>query len=79
MSTRVYLQKTTYHITPSEDTLVCIRIQLSRATVTDLHRRLQHAYQCEQSLRSSRQNALPVKRLDGALVMGHKYLAGAVV
>src|SRR5215831_13135168 len=47
MSTRVYLSKTTYHITPSEDTLVCIRIQLSRATVTDLHRRLQHAYQCD--------------------------------
>jgi len=26
---------------------VCIRIQLSRATVKDLHRRLQHAYQCD--------------------------------
>jgi hypothetical protein len=24
---------------------VCLRIQLSRATVKDLHRRLQHAYQ----------------------------------
>src|SRR5437879_4976968 len=28
-----------------EDTPVCIRIQLSRATVNDLHKRLQHAYQ----------------------------------
>ena len=28
-----------------EDTPVCIRIQLSRATVKDLHSRLQHAYQ----------------------------------
>src|SRR5437870_10940018 len=27
------------------DTPVCIRIQLRRATVKDLHRRLQHAYQ----------------------------------
>ena len=47
MSTRVYLSKNTGHITPSEDTPVCIRIQLSRATVKDLHRRLQHAYQCD--------------------------------
>src|SRR4030095_8955353 len=34
-----------YHTTQQEDTPVCIRIQLSRATVKDLHRRLQHAYQ----------------------------------
>src|SRR5438128_1589078 len=33
-------------ITQSEETPVCLRIQLSRATVKDLHRRLQHAYQC---------------------------------
>src|SRR5712692_3196683 len=47
MSTRVYLSKNTCQITPSEDTPVCIRIQRSRATVKDLHRRLQHAYQCD--------------------------------
>jgi len=45
MSTRVYLSKNTCQITQSEDTPVCIRIQLSRATVKDLHSRLQHAYQ----------------------------------
>ena len=47
MSTRVYLSQNTCPITPSEDTPVCLRIQLSRATVKDLHRRLQHAYQCD--------------------------------
>ena len=47
MSTRVYLSKNTCQITQSEDTPVCIRIQLSRATVKDLHRCLQHAYQCD--------------------------------
>ena len=45
MSTRVYLSKHTYQTTPEEDTPVCLRIQLSRATVKDLHSRLQHAYQ----------------------------------
>ena len=45
MSTRVYLSKHTYQTTQQEDTPVCIRIQLSRATVNDLHKRLQHAYQ----------------------------------
>ena len=45
MSTRVYLSQYTCQITQEEDTPVCIRIQLSRATVKDLHRRLQHAYQ----------------------------------
>src|SRR5712692_2384249 len=45
MSTRVYLSKHTCQTTPEEDTPVCIRIQLSRATVKDLHSRLQHAYQ----------------------------------
>jgi transposase len=45
MSTRVYLSQCTYHTTQSEDTPVCMRIQLSRATVKDLHIRLQHAYQ----------------------------------
>ena len=45
MSTRVYLSKHPYQTTQQEDTPVCIRIQLSRATVKDLHSRLQHAYQ----------------------------------
>jgi transposase len=45
MSTRVYLSKHTCHTTHQEDTPVCIRIQLSRTTVKDLHSRLQHAYQ----------------------------------
>ena len=45
MSTRVYLSKHTDQTTQQEDTPVCIRIQLSRATVNDLHKRLQHAYQ----------------------------------
>jgi hypothetical protein len=31
----------------------------------------------EQVPRSPRRNALPVKRIDGALLMGHKHLAGA--
>jgi len=41
----VYLSKHTYQTTHQEDTPVCIRIQLSRATVKDRHSRLQHAYQ----------------------------------
>src|SRR5215510_5980697 len=45
MSTRVYLSKYTYQTTQQEDTPVCIRIQLSRATVKDLHSHLQYAYQ----------------------------------
>jgi len=45
MSTRVYLSKHTCQTTSSEDTPVCIRIQLSRATVKALHSRLQQAYQ----------------------------------
>src|SRR5438132_12633897 len=45
MSTRVYLSKNTCQTTQEEDTPVCIRIQLSHATVKDLHSRLQHAYQ----------------------------------
>ena len=45
MSTRVYLSQHTCQTTHEEDTPVCIRIQLSRATVKDLHSRLQHAYQ----------------------------------
>ena len=45
MSTRVYLSKHTCQIPHEEDTPVCIRIQRSRATVKDLHNRLQHAYQ----------------------------------
>jgi transposase len=44
MSTRVYLSKHTDQTTPQEDTPVCIRLQRSRATVKDLHSRLQHAY-----------------------------------
>jgi transposase len=45
MSTRVYLSKHTCQTTHEEETPVCIRIQLSRTTVKDLHSRLQHAYQ----------------------------------
>ena len=45
MSTRVYLSKHTCQTTHEEETPVCLRIQLSRATVEELHRRLQHAYQ----------------------------------
>jgi transposase len=45
MSTRVYLSKYPCQTTPQEETPVCIRIQLSRTTVKDLHQRLQHAYQ----------------------------------
>ena len=45
MSTRVYLSKYTDQTTPQEDTPVCIRIQLSRATGKDLQSHLQHAYQ----------------------------------
>ena len=45
MSTRVYLSKNTSQTTQEEATPVRIRIQLSRATVNDLHSRLQHAYQ----------------------------------
>ena len=41
----MYLSKHTYQTTHQEDTPVCIRRQLSRATVKDLHSRLQHAYQ----------------------------------
>jgi transposase len=45
MSTRVYLSKHTCQTTHKEETPVYLRIQLSRATVKELHRRLQHAYQ----------------------------------
>ena len=45
MNTRVYLSKHTCQTTHEEDTPVCVRIQLSRTTVKDLHSRLQHAYQ----------------------------------
>src|SRR3989442_10024037 len=45
MSTQVYLSQHTCQTTYEEDTPVCIRIQLSRATIKDLHSRLQHAYQ----------------------------------
>src|SRR5262245_10144217 len=45
MNTRVYLAKYTWQTTHEGDTPVCLRIQLGRATVKDLHRRLQHAYQ----------------------------------
>src|SRR5919197_4628071 len=45
MSTRVYHSKHTDQTTHEEETLVCLRIQLSRATVKELHSRLQHAYQ----------------------------------
>src|SRR5215475_7559107 len=45
MSTWVYLSQHTDQTTQQEATPVCIRIQLSRATVKDMHSRLQHAYQ----------------------------------
>src|SRR5215468_12110742 len=45
MSTRVYLSKHTCQTTPEEETPVCLRIQLSRTTVKELHNHLQHAYQ----------------------------------
>ena len=45
MSKQVYLSKNKVRIMQEEDTPVSIRIQLSRATVKDLHSRLQHAYQ----------------------------------
>ena len=44
MSKRVYLSKNDCRITREKDTPVSIRIQLSRATVKDLHHRLQQAY-----------------------------------
>ena len=44
MSTRVSLSQSTYHTTHEEETPVCLRLQLSRATVKERHRRLQHAY-----------------------------------
>jgi hypothetical protein len=44
MSTRVYLSKNDCRITQEKDTPGCIRIQLSCATVKDLHHRLQQAY-----------------------------------
>src|SRR5262249_37016900 len=45
MSTRVYLSMHTCQTTHEEETPVCLRIQLSRATVKELQSRLQHAYQ----------------------------------
>src|SRR5262249_35835680 len=45
MSKRVYLSKHSYSTTSQENTPVSITIQLSRATVKALHRRLQDAYQ----------------------------------
>jgi transposase len=41
----VYFSKYTYQTTQQEDTPVCIRIQLSRATVKALHSHLPYAYQ----------------------------------
>jgi transposase len=45
MSTRVYLSTHTDQTTQQEATPVCIRLQLSRATVKELHRCLPHASQ----------------------------------
>jgi hypothetical protein len=45
MSTRVYLSTHTAQTTQQEATPVCLRIQLSRATVKERHSCLQHAYQ----------------------------------
>jgi transposase len=44
MSTRVYLSKNDCQRTQEKDTPLCIRIPRSRATIKDLHHRLQHAY-----------------------------------
>ena len=44
MSKRVYLLPNDCRITREKDTPVSIKIQLSRATVKDLHHRLQQAY-----------------------------------
>ena len=41
--------------------------------------RMTKAKQQKQSPRSPRRNGLPVKRINGTLLMGHKYLAGAFV
>jgi hypothetical protein len=49
MSTRVYLSENTCPTTPEETTPVCIRIQLSRATIKDLHHRLQQAYRRDEA------------------------------
>src|SRR5688572_33257424 len=43
------------------------------------HGRGEYARDEEQNPQSSRQNALPVKLIDGALLMGHKYLTCALV
>ena len=45
MSTRVYLSKHICQTPYEEETPVCLRIQCSRATVKELHNRLQQAYQ----------------------------------
>src|SRR5882724_9329118 len=45
MSTRVYLSKNTWQTTPEEAPPVRLSIQRTRATVNDLHRRLQYASQ----------------------------------
>jgi transposase len=45
MSTWVYLSKHTCQTFHKEEPPVCIRIQLSHATVKELHSHLQHAYQ----------------------------------
>ena len=45
MRSRVYLSEHTCQTIHEEATPVCIRIQLSRATVKELPSRLQHAYQ----------------------------------
>jgi hypothetical protein len=45
MSIRVYFSQHTCQTTHEEETPVCVRIQRSRATVQDLHRRLPDAYQ----------------------------------
>ena len=52
----------------------------SAALFSGLHHHLSfldHVH--EQVPRSPRRNGLPVKRIDGTLLMGHKHLAGAFV
>ena len=62
MSTRVYLSQYTCQTTPKEDTPVSLRIQLSRATVKELHSRLQDAYRRD-DMRVVRRTTVWIDRL----------------
>jgi tetratricopeptide (TPR) repeat protein len=56
---------------------ICREIGDKAGEGTALHNLSQIYY--EQSPQSTRRNALPVKLIDGSLVMGHQYLACALV